>query len=146
VRDDNPRSVAPFLRAKRIAGIGKLLCKQKTGYVLTLVGSGVLPEGIRAVAIGGKRLPSGNFSFSKRTLVGWMSGVEPTRMGWYSMKASATELGESPCLTASVTGGSGLCPFNYTLPLALQLSKITKNIRQGSRIVLVIVMPTWSPY
>jgi hypothetical protein len=31
--------------------------------------------GLRVVAAGGRMLPSGNLSFTKRTLVGWMSGV-----------------------------------------------------------------------
>jgi hypothetical protein len=29
---------------------------------------------LRAVAAGGRRLPSGKLSFTERTLVGWMSG------------------------------------------------------------------------
>jgi hypothetical protein len=47
------------------------------------------------------------------------------------------DLEESFWLRASMIGGCGPCPFfNYTLALALQLSKSTENLSQGSWLVL----------
>jgi hypothetical protein len=50
-----------------------------TGDVLTLTGFVVLSEDfvvfiLKDFVVGGGRLPSGNLSFAKRTLVGWISG------------------------------------------------------------------------
>jgi hypothetical protein len=47
------------------------------------------------------------------------------------------DLEESFWLRASMIRGGGPCPFfNYTLSLALQLSKSTENLSQGSWLVL----------
>jgi hypothetical protein len=77
----------PFLRTKRIAAIGKLClinCNLGCAYANRIV---VLAEGLDmfrlgAIATVGRMIPSGNFSFTKRTLVEWMPG-NSTQNGWH---------------------------------------------------------------
>jgi hypothetical protein len=71
-------------------------------------------------------IPSGNLSFVKRTLVGWMYvwDLNPGGLGSFWLKAS-------------MIGVRWAVPLlNYALAFALQLMKSAENLNQVSRIVL----------
>jgi hypothetical protein len=81
-------------------------------------------------------VPSGNVSFAKRILVGWLSGGWTQkcldRFGWWPLR-----------LRGEITSAEGLHDWgrravlllNYTLAFSLQLRKSTENLSQGSRVV-----------
>jgi hypothetical protein len=73
----------------------------------------------RAIDTGGNTDPSGNLSFTKRALVGWMSG-------------SWTQRDEIALAQGLHDWGMRAVPvFSYTLAFVLQLRKSTENLSQG---------------
>jgi hypothetical protein len=78
-QDVVPCDIKPFLHMKRIAGFVKGTLSTVTGDMLMLTVLFVLPEGfdifkLGTIVTGGKMNLSGNLSFTKITLVGWMFG------------------------------------------------------------------------
>jgi hypothetical protein len=81
-------------------------------------------------------VPSGNVSFVKRILVGWLSG------GWTQRCWDRFDWWP-PRFRGIITSSEGLHNWgrqavpllSYTLAFALQLRKSTENLSQGSRVV-----------
>jgi hypothetical protein len=101
---------------------------------------GVLAEGLymfrlRAVATGWKMVPSGNLSFTKTTVVGWMSGSW-TQKGWDSfvLMASATR-GESFWLKPPWFGNAGCTPFELYSGICPSTEDNHGKPQSGSRVV-----------
>jgi hypothetical protein len=115
-QEDVSCSGKPFLRTKRTAGIGEHCLSLWPGLwlrwrffffalaeVLDMFRLGV-------VAIGGTRLPSGNLSFAKITLLGWMSGSW-TQKGWDRFGWRPLRRRGSFWLNGSMIGDRRTVPF-----------------------------------
>jgi hypothetical protein len=75
-------------------------------------------------------------------------GVEPRSVGITLADGLCDLGGKSLWLKASMIGEGRLCPFfNYTLAFALQLSKSTESLSQGSQVVgRLLIALTWPSF
>jgi hypothetical protein len=88
-----------------------------------------------AIAAVGRMVPSGNLSFAKITLVGWLSGSW-TPKGWDSFGWWPLGLGrESFWLKIPWLVQAGHAPFELYPAFALKLTKSTEDLCQGRRAI-----------
>jgi hypothetical protein len=98
---------------------------------------------LRAIAAGGRMIPSGHFSFTKRTLVGWMSGSWTKKVG-IDFADGLCDLAESFLLKASMIRVRGPCPFVLYSGICLTTEEKHGKSQSGQPSIWTpLVAPTW---